>query len=299
MKNIINNKTFYLLALLLVMTTTLLPLITLAQEEAVADPAPAPAQAEPSATITSSEPLAAEVAAPIQQTIESALLEAPVNPQEANTLEAAIQIIDQATAGSMTEIPIQISSTTPNIEITSSSTERVVDVIAIATSTEVAQLDLGELEPKKEYTFEINGSSVATEETPQWSRQKGENGQINSGEKVTDAPAIDIGESSHLLNVSGVCSDPYYVILIYKDSEGYNTNPSSYIYNRAFPCENGRYSYALSELPFSLESGTFYLLVAGQGNKGPWKPISAMIPIGIIVKTILPQASTTPHESTQ
>jgi hypothetical protein len=156
------------------------------------------------------------------------------------------------------------------------------------------------LEPTKEFTFEINGGAVATDATPEWSEDRV--AEI-SGEESTDAEAkvtasanISIQDESKILNVSGACDDPYFVVLIYKDAEGYNTNPSSYIYNRAYPCENKQYSYDLSNLPFSLESGTFYLLIASQGDKGPWRPISAMTPIGIIVKTIIPEAEETPNE---
>ena len=264
---------------LLVTLSLFSPVFALAQEAVpVSEAAQAPVVEESSSVEISPDeqitPLVQE-SDTTQETISSEALESTENPQEQQALEEAIEVIDQATAEE---------------EATSITTE-VVDIIEQATTTPVAELPIEILEPQKEYTFEINGSAIATSETPEWL------GSANDEAIVEEAPVIRIEDASHELNVSGECSDPYYVILIYNDSEGYNTNPSSYIYNRAYPCENGHYSYSLSSLPFSLESGTFYLLVAGQGNKGPWKPISAMIPIGIIVKTILPPASTTPHES--
>jgi hypothetical protein len=284
------KKITSLISTLAITSIVFLPYSAFAQESVPAPEVPTTTTA-PEVTTTSTD-------TSVQGTIPADLLEGSVNPQQ-DALQEAIQVIDENTnTATNTDIILpQATSTTENIEIPPAE-EEVVQVIPEATTTPVADLSTEDLKPTKEYTFEINGSSIATNETPEWADGVDAN-TATSSDKVSEAPAISIQEASHILNVSGECSDPYYVVLIYKDAESYNSNPSSYIYNRAYPCENGHYSYALSELPFSLESGTFYLLVAGQGERGPWKPISALLPIGITVKTILPTASTTQDEPVQ
>lgn len=274
-----------LLAATGILALTLFPHLALAQVEEVSTPAPVPESVEVPEPVVEEVPAvqvevpaSTEPAAEIQEsdssqeTIDSEVLEATENPQAqegGDALEEAIEVIDAATLE----------------REAASSTEEVIEAIETATTTPVAELPLEVLEPEKEYTFEINGVAIAAEENPEWSLPLG--APEGEGEQVTEVP--DVAIAPHTLTVSGECADPYYVVLIYKEEKDYDSNPSSYIFNRAFPCENGRYSYDVKELPFSLESGTFFLLVAGQGDKGPWKPITALIPIGITVRTVAPE----------
>jgi hypothetical protein len=149
---------------------------------------------------------------------------------------------------------------------------------------EVAEIPEEVLEPTKEYTFDLVGDGIPTNESPEW--QIG----VASTDRITEIPEVDVS-TEHVLEVSGECTDPYYVILLYKNQGDYDQNPASYIFNKAYRCIDGQYHYALSELPFNLQSGTFYLLVAGQGEKGSWKPITALIPVGITVKTVFPEVN--------
>lgn len=246
-----------------------------------------------STTETSSQapvatPPASEPDSGVQQTIPSEILEEAANPQS-NPLQEAIEVIDTATADAEESTPITPEEA-EDIEVAPVEAE-VVETLT-PEAEEVAELDIEVLVPTKEFTFDIAGSQITTKETPEWSDETSDNtGPTGS---VTTAPALSI--DTHTLNISGSCTDPYYVILIYRNAGDYDRDPASYIFNRAFLCEGGQYSYALSDLPFNLESGTFYLLVGGQGSKGSWKPISALTPIGITVKTVMVEASSTPNE---
>lgn len=256
-----------MLSALAILSIALLPNLTLAQEEApITEEVITPVE-EP----VTQETVSVQESDPSQETLPSEDLESTENPQEQQPPAEAIDIIDTADEEDA-------------ILQTASSTE-VIETIEATTTEKVAELPVEVLEPQKEYSFEINGSAIATDETPDWVTPL-EASEVGE-ESVTEAPALDTSEP-HTLTVSGECVDSFYVILIYEHQEDYNANPSSYIFNRAFPCENGHYSYDLKELPFNLETGTFYIMVAGQGNKGPWKPITALIPIGVTVKTIIP-----------
>lgn len=270
-----------------------MPLRVAAQEET-----PAPPTVEESVVATSEfEPSNPPVIRPIpvtlrdtsvQGSIESGLLEETENPQESSGLEKAIKVIDTATEER--EIT-SIEETDEEVIEVPPTEEEIVEVIELETE-EVAELEMAILIPTREYTFEIDGGAIATKETPEWS--EAQEGKIGENKEVTQAPALSV--DTHALNISGLCSDPYYVILVYRNAGDYDRDPASYIFNRAFLCQNGQYSYSLSDLPFNLESGTFYLLVGGQGSKGSWKPISALTPIGITVKTVMVKASSTPDE---
>jgi hypothetical protein len=282
----------FLLSIMLSMSLAM-PLRVRAEEEAVipaSGPAAAQADAEEASTESAGEDPVAPAEAEVQETIDSSLLEEAANPQE-GALEEAIEVIDEATEERLeSEILIEATSTEQSIEIDSEE-EEVIESVE-AEEEEVAELEMSVLIPTKEYTFNIIGSPIATKETPEWS--EGEELGVPEEGEVTVQPAISV--DTNLLNISGSCSDPYYVILIYRNAGDYDIDPGSYIFNRAFLCENGNYSYELSDLPFNLESGTFYLLVGGQGARGSWKPISALTPIGITVRTIMTEASSTPNE---
>lgn len=82
---------------------------------------------------------------------------------------------------------------------------------------------------------------------------------------------------------SGACQKEYFVILMYSRPDDYINDPGKFIYNKAFPCQNGSYYYELKDLPENLSEGTYYFLVAEQGKTGPWQPITAIQPIQINV----------------
>ncbi len=279
-----------LLSLILVM-----PLPLFAQEQdnipAATEMVPPTVLASPTSESESGEGISEPV---VQETIAGELLEAASNPQEGSALEEAIEVIDEGTEDRIeSETLVAATSTEPALEITQEADE-VIEVLAPETE-EVAALEEELLVPSKEFTFEIRGETIAAKEETEWS-EHGEDGPADSA-LITDVPALSTIQET--LSISGTCDDLYYVILIYRNADDYDKNPSSYIYNRAYPCGNGHFNYDLNELPFNLESGTFYLLVGGQGGKGGWKPISALTPIGITVKEVLiPTQEENPNETT-
>jgi len=141
-----------------------------------------------------------------------------------------------------------------------------------------------DLVPKEKYVFSLNKKAIASKEHPAWMQTEEEIKGKVPVKKVTDTPALSEGSSSGTetrLDISGKCSDPYFVVLLYSGEQDYDLNPNSYIYNKAFDCKNGNYHYSISDLPKTLVDKTYYLLIAGQGESGPWKPISAIIPVAI------------------
>lgn len=136
-------------------------------------------------------------------------------------------------------------------------------------------------EPDPEFTFKVANNSIPTNTKPEWQKTDKEKKAKTVGRQITATPNLLADNNEGRLDISGNCVDPYFVILIYTKPEEYDKNPGSYIFNKAFDCVNGKYFYELSQLPETLDDGTHYLLVAGQGNVGSWKPITALIPITI------------------
>jgi len=146
----------------------------------------------------------------------------------------------------------------------------------------IATMPIQALKPKKEFVFRVNGSVIAAKARPSWqSRTSGEDGKTGSSQDVADAPAFAEEADTGALVVSGSCALEYFVVILYRHPEDYDRDPASYVINKAFPCENGRYSYAISDLPPTLGNGTYYLLIAEQGS-GPWKPITAVQAVAIM-----------------
>ncbi|MBX4198656.1 hypothetical protein KW800_00015 [Candidatus Parcubacteria bacterium] len=268
----------------LILALTILPVFALAQTEATDAPATStpieiPVSESSSAPASTSSPQEGDTS---QETLPSDMLENGANPQSDTSATTTV---------SAPEVAAPTATTTDIINVIEPDLE------------EVAEVPVEDLIPRKEYTFELTGESIAAKETPEWSQTPEEKAveraeaSTSPSSSVTAIPSIDSESAPNTLNVSGACDDPYFVVLLYKNEADYDQSPSSYIFNRAYPCLQGQYSYSISELPFNMQSGTFYLLIAGQGFKGPWKPISALIPVGITVTTIFPEASTS-NEST-
>lgn len=133
-------------------------------------------------------------------------------------------------------------------------------------------------EPEPEFSFSVSSKSIATKKNPKWREEAGES--VASG-VVSSVPSVEADNTEGTLDISGQCTDKYFVILLYKNPEDYDTSPSSYIYNKAFDCVAGKYTYSLDQLPESLGDGLYYLLIGGQGDTGSWYPTSALVPINI------------------
>ena len=210
-----------------------------------------------------------QVTSSTQEAIQGQVLEETINPQEGNTQPEATTTTEVIVEESEDQTPIsQI------VEVQVQQTQQTQTLPVQVTITQVMQVDeieREELKPKQEYTLALDGSALTTTEEVKDGKDK----------KITDVPLTSLDSEESILTVSGSCDDPYYVVLIYKDEKDYSSNRSSYIFNKAFDCTNGQYSYSISELPPDLDNGRYYLLVGGQGNEGTWRPISAMVPITI------------------
>lgn len=146
----------------------------------------------------------------------------------------------------------------------------------------VASLSLEELEPKKEFVLGVVGTSIAAKQKPSWQKNDlEEKNKTKESLKVVDnVPQITTNPDTGTITISGVCASPYYAIMVYRRADDYDKDPASYVINRSYPCELGAYSYTLTDIPPSLQTGTYYLLIAEQ-DKGAWRPTSAVIPITI------------------
>ncbi len=120
---------------------------------------------------------------------------------------------------------------------------------------------------------------------------------------TTGLPVVEVVDQGGTLQISGTCNDPYYVILMFRGAEDHIAEPSSYIVNRAYPCEGGTFSYSLTNdnsLPTNLD-GTYHLFVGAQGETGAWRVVSPVIPVQIRkevsereIKVPVPRAQTLP-----
>lgn len=71
--------------------------------------------------------------------------------------------------------------------------------------------------------------------------------------------------------LAGTCKDAYYAFLIFKTADDYRKNPASAYYNTAYPCPaSGVIALELDLQSINLQSGSYYLFLADQGNTGSW-----------------------------
>lgn len=151
----------------------------------------------------------------------------------------------------------------------------------------VATIPVEAIAPKSEFKFSIRSNRIATDKVPQW-QKKGEdttkrnkNKNQQTEDVISNAPDVTLDAVSGAPIVSGACVNVYYVILLYKNETDYSSDPASYILNKAYPCVNGQYTYTMNDVPHSIPSGTYYLLVGEMGERGSWTPITSLVPIDI------------------
>ncbi len=213
-----------------------------------------------------------ETASSTQVTASAELLEEAANPEidlpsEATTIpvEAAttteesipdVIVIEEEPAGlAPDEIPVAAQS----------------DLTIVATGIQTAKEDVrtnaqlnAEIEPA--FVMSLSGNTLPTK------RKLGDS---------TESVTTTIDPAKKVVNVSGTCSDAYYVVLLYKNQTDYDTDPASYILNRAYTCESGSYDYAIDDLPASVQNGTYYLLIGEQGERGSWRPVTSLTEVSI------------------
>ncbi|MFZ2886891.1 MAG: hypothetical protein WA021_03675 [Minisyncoccia bacterium] len=129
--------------------------------------------------------------------------------------------------------------------------------------------------PEPEFMFMLTGKNIPTRKKPAIP------GLSVSGDIVSTNinPIVDNDEGSMIL--SGACSEAYYVVLLFKEADDYETDPRSYVLNKAYSCLNGLYTYSLEEVPEALPDGTYYLMVGSQGERGMWTPITSLTEVTI------------------
>lgn len=73
------------------------------------------------------------------------------------------------------------------------------------------------------------------------------------------------------ITLAGTCKDAFYALLIFKSSDDYRANPTRSYYNSAYECpKSGLIALELDLKSINLPSGSYYLFLADQGNKGSW-----------------------------
>lgn len=158
--------------------------------------------------------------------------------------------------------------------------------------------------PKPLYRFTFNKNITAYKKInnpeKEIARLEKEKQVLNKKSKIANAPSVEdkfipetidapidntvsqnIDSESGIMTLSGTCSDTYFVVLLYKNQSDYTEDRGSYILNKAFKCENGSFSYSVSDLPSNLETGTYYMLIGDQGSRGTWTPATQLTEINI------------------
>ncbi len=138
-------------------------------------------------------------------------------------------------------------------------------------------LSAKELRPESKYMFSFSGKKISTSRRVGRTRMERSQRVTSVVSEVVDvAPTVAVNNTTGVMSVSGACEDKYYVILVYKHEEDYAQDPGSYVVNRSFPCENGSFTYGVTNLPPSLPDGNYYLLVGSMGETTPWVPITSI-----------------------
>jgi hypothetical protein len=138
----------------------------------------------------------------------------------------------------------------------------------------VVEVPVTELAPEPEFSFELSQESLPTKKRVRTAR-----GIVEEEVSTELIPVVDNEKGE--LRIEGECSNVSFVVLLFKHEDDYARDPASYIVNRAYPCEAGRFSYSLASLPTTLADGTYYLLVGEQGERGMWTPVTELRPVTI------------------
>lgn len=151
-------------------------------------------------------------------------------------------------------------------------------------SEEPILISLEEMEPTPDYVFSVNtGKQIPTKKRIRHeTRDRSNNLVITETEQTVSAvPTITADNTEGVMDISGACASTYYVVLIYKQESDYDRDRSSYVINKAYPCEGGAFSYKVQDLPLTLKNGTYYVLIGEQGDSGPWSPVTALTQVEI------------------
>lgn len=143
--------------------------------------------------------------------------------------------------------------------------------------------------PAHQYSFLLQGTQSIKVGNLPWVPEDIASGSAPTA-TVSTAPTVSL-PATNTIQISGTCTAAYYTILIFANPTDYKDDPVAALYNNANKCVDGSFSWTIGDmdLPPQLTSGTYYLVVANQGVKGPWVPDPEIYPIQL--STTSPSAS--------
>ncbi len=233
----------------------------------------------------------------IQTTAPADVLENTASPESAtSTATTTPLVVDPASTTTPSQEPVVVLQSTTTSEaiplpdvppphivaqhvesmkadaslVTREETIRVASLHAVATPLK------GETPQEPAYRLSLTGNTL-----PSKRASEDMSGADVSEETVTTPLVSTVDTQTGTVEVSGQCLARYFVVLLFKHSNDYVDDRRSYIVNRAYPCVNGAFTYGVSQLPETLPSGNYYLLVGEEGSSGAWKPITALTEITI------------------
>jgi hypothetical protein len=140
----------------------------------------------------------------------------------------------------------------------------------------------------KKLSYRIAGSPVETTQNLPWYEDDVRDMYILK-DKLPD-PRYELSGDGMTLTVSGECRSPYFVLLTYRGTDDYIERPQTFASNYAGSCSGGTFSYTMSHLPIDTPRDVYYLLIGEQGDRGPWIPVTNLLPIEISTVEVAPDA---------
>lgn len=251
----------------------------------VTPPTSAPVQTQP---LLQGSTSSVQDATTTQPAILSQVLETTANPELAtSTPVTSIPLVGSTATTTSQPLNAALQTTEDeNLPIDQSTTA--LDIVSLSVRSDSAATDtpvlvenppvvlLKDIAPQPDFTFALTGKQIPTQR-----KIEDKNGEVVGQEMVTQPLASSVDNTKGEVAVSGQCTEAYFVVLLFKHMTDYADDPRSYIVNRAYPCQNGAFSYSISDLPSSLPNGNYYLLVGEEGTTGSWKPITSQTEITI------------------
>ena len=226
-----------------------------------------------------------------QSAASSSVLESTTDPQTAtSSVSDPVQIPLVGASSTAGEITPQ--ALTPSVSASSTITLIVpasIDVVApvidpvtdASSSIQISApvqipIPITALKPPQSYTFALSGETIPTTHSTHNS-----DGTVTQSAASSQSLTPVVNNDTGTVTLSGACSDKYFVVLLYRHATDYTESPSSYLINRAYPCAGGQFTYSISQLPYNLPSGGYYVMVGQEGDTGTWTAITGLTAITI------------------
>lgn len=155
---------------------------------------------------------------------------------------------------------------------------------ATVEASQPVAIALEEIAPDPEYVFSVNTGKHIPAKRRVKEEVRDRFNRVTTVEKeviVDNAPQVTPDNREGTMQITSSCTNKYYVVLVYKNEGDYDRDRTSYIVNKAYPCQGGNFTYLLDDLPSTLQNGTYYVLIGEQGDTGGWLPISGLTEITI------------------